>query len=78
MKGEKTDIAHYYNHENVGAYFILNYYTGPNRLMVAALVRYHMAPYYYGEKKMKQLKRILGEQAYSLLLVLHECDRATH
>lgn len=78
MKGETTEIAHYYDHENVGAYFILNYYTGPNRLMVAALVRYHMAPYHYGEKKLKQLKRILGEQMYSLLLTLHECDKAAH
>lgn len=52
-KGEVTDIAHYYNHENVGAYIVLGMYGLDDKVFLSYLVNIHMTPFnnkkYYNE-----------------------------
>lgn len=76
-KGEKTDIAHYYDHHNVGAYFCLGYEPLSstndgvvNKLLVAWLVNNHMEPFFNS----KYYKSLVGCTERKLLDLLHQCD----
>lgn len=73
-KGEETEIAHYYHHENVGAYDIFFYdLWKPEKdlLEISLLINLHMKPFNWNASK--QLK-ILGEDLYNKLVKLHEVD----
>ena len=79
-----TGIAHYYNHENVGAYYLLsNYhhfetigYTHDEILNILFLVNYHMMPFSWtSEKAHRTWKRRFGDYKYKLLLDFNDCDR---
>jgi hypothetical protein len=79
MNGKTTEIAHYYNHENVGAYLSLVYMAGTlhndDKLEVANLIQWHMLLY----KDMKQstiekYKQLLGENTWHKLELLYEAD----
>lgn len=80
--GNPTDIAHYYNHNNVGAYDV--FFTNiPEdiKLDVSLLIQYHMQYYIswkQSEKAMSKDKAFLGFKFVSLLDILHECDLAAH
>lgn len=80
-KGETTDVAHYYNHENVGGYFALMFktdWTNENRLKIAQLISYHMVPYRLDSEKAKERwKNRLGE-LYEDVMKLHEADKFAH
>ena len=85
-KSNPTDVAHYYHHENVGAYDSFSY-TGnlatEDRLMVALLIRWHMYPFTVEKsehpvKTKKRLLSLLGAEIYNDLLILHECDKQAH
>ena len=55
-KGEKTNIAHYYSHENVSVYLYLTsylFYPTEVGLKIAWLIENHMRPYYSGYEKWK-------------------------
>ena len=71
---DKNDIAHYYGHENIGAYIVLNL---TNSLLAATLVNYHMKPYTSEPEKTLWRDRA-GEQLWQQLLALHECDELAH
>lgn len=84
-KGEPTEEAHYYGHQNVGAYMCLfgradQYFGGyfQNRADIATLVQYHMEPYFRDEKGMKKLEQQLGDRLFYYLTQLHESDKAAH
>ncbi len=88
-KGEKTDIAHYYNHEKVGAYdsipYILNHtfnnlekYKYPYwyTLYISNLIRWHMLLYSnLSNEKIKKYIDLFGETFWIDLKLLHEADK---
>lgn len=82
MKGEETDIAHYYFHNNVGSYFSLLIkfgYTMRDRVEIAQLICYHMQPYFCkSEKAMKRWEERLGSELWEKILKLHEADKQAH
>lgn len=81
-KGEITEQAHYYNHERVGSYDSLFYYTSRDPLYIAALIRWHMQPYFWekdnNEKLHNKYRKLWGEQLYNDIMLLHIADRNAH
>lgn len=82
-KGEPTDAAHYYSHENVSSYDVLFYNCGEvNPLDVSILVGLHMKPYYWekdnNEKLRSKYKKMWGDKLFELVMKLHEADKAAH
>lgn len=89
-KGNDSDFAHYYNHENVGAYdslfFEKDFFT--NSLYVAALIRYHMTLHFFKdwkpktitkyEKEFTEAKMLKEIGFYETLKLLHEGDKYAH
>lgn len=77
-KGNRTEDAHYYNHNNVGGYdaLILFYgYGAKMALDISFLINFHMLPYNWQESKAR-LK--YGDQVVDDLLVLHAADISAH
>lgn len=89
-KGNDSEFAHYYNHENVGAYASLFYGkdTDVDSLLVAALIRYHMILHFFKDWQNKTIAKYEKEfstneylktiKFYEALKVLHEGDKAAH
>ena len=81
---DDNDIAHYYSHQNVGAYYFLglfNDYGGSEDIKneAAALITHHMAPYFWKEDKTREkYKSLWGEDFYNKIMRLHEADKAAH
>ncbi len=79
-KGETTEVAHYYQHANPGAYFALGIkfdLSEQDKYNVALLINYHMRPleaWKDSKKAEEKDKRLLGDELYSYLCVLHTCD----
>lgn len=84
MKGEETDIAHYYSHNNIGSYFSLLIEFGStmrneDKIEIAQLICYHMQPYFCkSEKAMKRWEERLGSELWEKILKLHEADKQAH
>lgn len=77
-KGNPTEIAHYYNHENVGAYIFLSHAKGlKNFLHTANLIAHHM-DYFKGEKYIKKIRERFGEGFMADLDIVHEADLMAH
>ena len=79
-KGEPTEEAHYYNHENVSAYdFIVHYFLMPPQrvIHIANLIANHMV-FYAGEQAMEKRRKLYGEKFWSDLKKIHEADVAAH
>lgn len=93
-KGDKGDIAHYYNHENVGAYDAL-FFKYPQKvsiffkypqkvsiLRVSNLINLHMQPYFWerdnNEKLHNKYKKLWRGELYNQVMQLHEADKAAH
>ena len=80
-KGELTDVAHYYNHNNSGAYdsLFFKYLTSVNSLDVSILVNLHMQPYFWKEEKTyKKYERLWGKELYDNVMKLHKADKESH
>jgi hypothetical protein len=78
MKGEVTPIAHYYSHENVGAYLYLTYcYKDSTDLYIANLIQHHM-DFFKGEKYLQKIADRFGEEFMRDLTLLHEADINAH
>lgn len=86
-KGEHTNIAHYYNHENVGAYNALFFDYGFNVdiLDISILVNLHMMPYNWESqnnetelKLRRKYYKLWGAETYNNVIMLHESDKAAH
>lgn len=84
MKGEPSEMAHYYSHENCGAYEAMFYLDDKiirlkELLYAIALINYHMRPYVAKTDKAKEkLKKTVGEDLYYFLEILHEADKRAH
>lgn len=80
-KGEVTEQAHYYNHERVGSYDSL-FYKSKDPLHVAAIIRWHMQPYFWerdnNEKLHNKYKVLWGNDLYNDIMALHLSDIAAH
>lgn len=82
-KGNVSDVAHYYCHENVGAYDVLFYDCGvANPLDVSIIVNLHMKPYVYEKednvKLRNKYRKIWGEDLFNAVEKLHEADKNAH
>lgn len=88
-KGEPTEDAHYFNHNNVGAYDSLFYndkMIGTNDswvwLYISVLIMWHMQPYFWekdnNEKQHDKYRKLWGEELYSDIMKLHEADLHAH
>lgn len=80
-KGNPSDEAHYYSHQYCGAYDSLFYKMLGNHLYVAQLIQFHMHPYMswrQSEKSKKRDRKILGEQLFKDIMLLHQADVAAH
>lgn len=81
-KGELDKEAHYYNHQNAGAYEALGLMLGYSFdvIRMSALICYHMHPYFWenNPKMEEKYKRLWGEDFYNDILLLHEADLAAH
>ena len=91
LKGNKTDIAHFYGHEHYGAYlFLVNSLCGcgdvsngyvRNVIYTAGLINWHMRPFVAWDKSEKSRERdqkLIGEEMYNDIMLLHEADLAAH
>lgn len=77
-KGNPTEEAHFYSHQNVSAYLSLFYLKNlPQEkiLKITNLIQWHMQPFNLqtGKAKAKSIN-LLGREAYDNLLRLHEAD----
>lgn len=89
-KGNDSEFAHYYNHEHIGAYDSLFYDMNEetDRLLVAALIRWHMIPHFFKNWEQKTIDKYSKEftehkylqemDFYKALMVLHEGDKLAH
>lgn len=71
-------IAHYYGHENVGAYKILTGCHGNNKkiLDISFLANYHMMPFDWNTKKAQdKWRKTFGDEKYKMLLYFNKCDK---
>lgn len=86
MKGEPSDIAHFYGHERVGAYDSFAYTNDlplQERLDVALLIRWHMAPFAVNHsdnpsRTERKFKKLLGDDIWNKVMILHDCDLHAH
>lgn len=82
QKFDDDGIAHYFQHENVGSYYILSNYNNldidaDTILNICLLINYHMMPMSWNTDKAKNTwKRRFGEQKYQMLLKFNECDKS--
>jgi predicted kinase len=86
QKFDDNGVAHYYQHENVGCYYLLSNienikqhrdYSDEEILNILFLVNYHMMPMSWDSEKAKNTwKRRFGEYKYQLLLDFNACDKA--
>ena len=83
-KGEDTETAHYYNHQNVSAYDSL-FYLKENGLedetilKIVNYIQWHMQPFFaQTEKSKNKFINLVGQEFNNKLLVLHEADVKAH
>lgn len=82
QKFDDEGVAHYYQHENVGSYYLLSNYSNldidtETILNMCFLINYHMMPMSWDSDKAKQKwRRRFGEYKYKMLCDFNECDKA--
>ena len=84
MKGETTDMAHYYSHEKVSAYdslfnvgikMILKAGDKKGVLYILKLIQWHMILHFdLSDKTITKYRNLLGEDTWEDLKILHEAD----
>ena len=81
-KGKSTIEAHYYEHQNAGAYFMLqcceHELLMPIYHKAAVLIQWHMEFFLRNEVGMERLFNLLGKELSEQLKLLHEYDRRAH
>lgn len=80
-KGERTEEAHYYQHQSVSAYNALFYlkalklFSDEEILKVCCYIQWHMQPYdIKTAKARKKFVKLVGEEIYNDLMILNEAD----
>lgn len=76
---DEKGVAHYYNHENVSAYFYFLLTCGISKEAIDTswLIAHHM-DFFKGEQYMKKLRARVPEKLYTALEQLHNCDLEAH
>lgn len=97
-KGNPSKEAHYYGHENYGAYIFLvaqNYGISNGdyecaktdnceqkiNLYISSLINWHMRPHTawkHSEKSRERDRKLIGEEMYQDIMLLHEADLSAH
>jgi len=83
-KGETTEKAHYYCHENVGAYLAMFYLYNENCINseiveICTLIQNHMKPYFFEfEKTRKRYNDLFGDRLYNDIMLINKGDRVAH
>ena len=85
-KGNPSETAHYYSHENISSYLSLFYmrendYTDEDILEVSLLIGLHMRPFLawkQSDKAKEKDRRLYGDDIIKQVDIIHECDRAAH
>lgn len=88
-KGEETKEAHYYGHENYGAYIVACHLFSTELvpdmrdgdLYTVCLINWHMRPYTAWKDSDKAKERdiaLIGKEMYEDIMKLHEADKAAH
>lgn len=79
-KLDNDGVAHFYEHDSIGSYMILENFAEIFYKDVADmcfLINYHMMPFNWTTEKSKERwKKRFGEYKYQMLLDFHECDKA--
>lgn len=76
----KDNVAHYYGHENVGAYEYLTHgdpmLNKKDQLFVANLINYHMRPFDWdiSKKALDKDIKLFGQSFCNYLSIMHQCD----
>lgn len=82
-KGEKTDEAHYYQHENVGSYLYLLiaheqlHRTNSEALYISQLINWHMRPINIWRKSPKAMQKdrlLIGTEMFGDLIRMYVAD----
>lgn len=78
-RGNKSSTAHFYGHENCGAYDFLAYdgIEETGGMYIALLISYHMV-FFKDEKYQEKVHARLGEKMWKALEWLHKADLAAH
>ncbi len=78
LKGNPTEEAHFYSHQNVSAYlslFYLKHLPVERILEITNYIQWHMQPFNLRTGKAKtKAKNLFGDKFYENLLRLHEAD----
>ncbi len=83
-KGNPAEHAHYYGHENVGAYDAMFFFNPAQArtLFISTLVNLHMKPYEWerggNERLRSKYRELWGEELYLAVMELHEADKKAH
>ena len=80
-KGNDSDTAHYYNHENVGSYNSLFYdIANEYKLYIATLIRWHMQMHFIDKQPHTEHKyrTLFGDKLWRDLQWIHEADKNAH
>lgn len=86
-KGNPSTTAHYYNHNNYGAYQSLFYlkeldmYSYEEILYGSLLIELHMRPFLawkQSDKAKEKDRNLFGDDTIKLLEIINQCDRAAH
>lgn len=85
MRGELTDVAHFYNHENIGAYMYLslvavaniNGTLRPSDNIIVNLIAHHM-DLFKDEKYLEKVKVRFGEDFFNQLKEVNKYDKLAH
>ena len=81
-KGEPSEIAHYYGHQNVSAYMILSSKEYANNHLVgkliASLVQHHMDPFILSEKAYSNRYKNISPMLAAYIPKIHQYDREAH
>lgn len=84
MKGDITDVAHYYGHEHVSAYLSLFYlksdgYSDSDIIDIVTRIQFHMRPYgAKTDRAKKKLKNTVGDDVYKDLIEINRADIDAH
>lgn len=78
-RGNPCDIAHYYQHQCVGAYDCMFFDYGDKTeedvLKISCLIQLHMIPFNINtEKSVEKFKKLWGNELYDKVTLLHEAD----
>lgn len=79
-RGNPSEIAHFYGHQNYGAYLVLmkDFASGTWNLKLSVLICYHMEEFLRKNKVDKFYESLEDEDLVRDLKLLHECDLAAH